>query len=55
MRMSGKITVIRGEPSWKGAELRLGGTLSDRARREAETLGWSVVTKALPAPDRNNE
>jgi len=45
----------RRDPSWKRAELRLGGTLSDRARREIETLGWSVVTNALPVADRNNE
>ena len=42
----------RGEPSWKKAELRLGGTLSKRAREEVEALGWSVVTSALPAAGR---
>jgi hypothetical protein len=46
---AGAVTkLLQSDDSLKAADLRIAGTLSDRAGKELEALGWKVQEKALP-------
>jgi hypothetical protein len=43
---------LKGDDSVKSVDLRVAGTLSDRAKKELEAHGWKAQERALPPARR---